>query len=299
FVSRHRGPGEHFHDRLYTDLAGKRPLERLLADVLAGRAPEPDRDRGEGPRPAWEIDVYTPRPNAPALEPYAAVRQFLDGRLDGEKVIATLEEADLVGMGGAAARTGKKWRDVRDAPGRTRYVICNADESEPGTFKDRELLLHAPHLVIEGMLLVGLTLKASRAYLYVRHEYPEQVETLRAAIGQARGQVPRALQAFPLEVFVSPGLYICGEESALIEVIEGKRAQPRNQPPDIRNNGLFDQPTLVNNVETLAWVPYLLLREPRDAFRKTPRRFFSLSGDVQRPGVFEVPSSCTLGQRID
>src|SRR5437588_11692480 len=102
-----------------------------------------------------------------------------------------------------------------------------------------------------------------------------------------------------MEVFTSPGLYICGEESALIEVIEGKRAQPRNQPPDIRNNGLFDQPTLVNNVETFAWVPALLLREPHGWFRDTPRRFFSVSGDVRRPGVFEVPWRCTLGRLVE
>jgi NADH:ubiquinone oxidoreductase subunit F (NADH-binding) len=302
-ASRHGGAGEHFHDYLYTGLGQTRNLQQLLTTLVSGQAPPaPDRDdREQGNHPAWRIDLYDPRHGA-APEPYAAVKRFLKGELTGEAVIKQLEDADLVGMGGAAARTGKKWRDVRDARGEERYLICNADESEPGTFKDRELLLHAPHLIVEGMLLAGLTLGAqrrtTRGYIYIRHEYGGQIKACKEAIERARLIVPEAVALCPLEVFVSPGLYICGEESALIEVIEGKRAQPRNQPPDIRNNGLFDQPTLVNNVETYAWVPSLILREPKDWYLKEPLRFFSLSGDVKRPGVYEASFRTTLKQLI-
>jgi hypothetical protein len=153
------------------------------------------------------------------------------------------------------------------------------------------------------MLLAGLVLGAkerpTRGYIYIRHEYTEQIGACRVAIERARRLVPEALELCPLEVFVSPGLYICGEESALIEAIEGKRAQPRNQPPDIRNNGLWDEPTLVNNVETFAWVPSILMREPHDWYKKEPLRFFSISGDVKNPGVFEVSFRTTLGQIIE
>ncbi len=328
FVSRHAESGPHFHAHLYTELGTQRDLKQLLTGIIAGKVPPPDRDnRDASKRPLWKIDLYDTRHgNVP--EPYAAVKRFLKGwpisdrvrklfhegklkpsfsstppYLSSESVIDRLEDADLVGMGGAAARTGKKWRDVRDARGEKRYIICNADESEPGTFKDRELLLHAPHLIVEGMLLAGLVMGAqdrpTRGYIYIRHEYHEQIGACRVAIELAKRLVPEAMKLCPLEVFVSPGLYICGEESALIEVIENKRAQPRNQPPDIRNNGLHDQPTLVNNVETFAWVPSILLREPHDWYKSEPLRFFSLSGDVQNPGVYEVSFRSTLGQLVE
>jgi NADH:ubiquinone oxidoreductase subunit F (NADH-binding) len=299
FVSKHGGSGAHFHDHLYTGLGQSRDLAALLRDLLAGKpAPHPDHDRrdGQGP-PQWRIDPYDKRHgNAP--EPYAAVKRLLKGELTGDQIIAALKNAGLVGMGGAAARTFNKWQEVRDARGDTRYVICNADESEPGTFKDREIQLHTAHLIVEGMLLAGLTVGASRGYIYTRHEYHEQIEACWEAIRKAREIVPEALEKCDMEVFTSPGLYICGEESALIEVIEGKRAQPRNQPPTIRENGLFDQPTLVNNVETFAWVPSILLSQPADWYKNEPMRFFSISGDVAKPGVFEVPFRCTLGELI-
>ncbi len=301
--------GSNFHDHLYTELGGgKNSLPELIEKTLLGQAPPPDRDL-QGDSPHWEINVYDRREGT-NVEPYAAIKRMLREELSGPQVIKHLEEADLIGMGGAAARTAKKWQDVTNASGEKRYIICNADESEPGTFKDREILLHAPHLIVEGMLVAALTLGApkreTRGYIYIRHEYFEQIQRVNAAIQQARQQVPEALEACPIEVFVSPGLYICGEESALIEVIEGKRAQPRNQPPDIRNNGLFDQPTLVNNVETFAWVPAILLSshgeketsKPAGWYGSEPRRFFSISGDVKRPGVYEVPFRTTLGDLI-
>ena len=304
-VSRHSHTSPSFHDYMYTGLTQTLKLQQLLESAISGhQLPAPDHDKHEkSAPPAWRIDLYDAR-HGTAPEPYTAVKRFLAGQLTAEMVIKQLEDADLVGMGGAAARTGKKWKDVRDARGDKRYLICNADESEPGTFKDRELLLNTPHLIVEGMLLAGLTLGAReremRGYIYIRHEYHEQIAACQAAIERARRIVPEAALALcPLEVFTSPGLYICGEESALIEVIEGKRAQPRNQPPDIRNNGLFDEPTLVNNVETYAWVPSIILREPHDWYKKEPMRFFSLSGDVKKPGVYEVSFRTTFGELIE
>jgi NADH:ubiquinone oxidoreductase subunit F (NADH-binding) len=288
-----------------------RDPKRLLDQLFAGQAPPPDHDRREGgERPLWQIDVYDDRHGA-GYGPYDAVRNCLQQR-DPEAILKALDAASLFGMGGAAARVGVKWRDVLKAHGDHKYVVCNGDESEPGTFKDRELLLHAPHLVIEGMLLAGLLLRAApgpadsapastdvSGYVYIRHEYGEQIEAVGKAIEEARKQVPEALTLCPLEVFVSPGAYICGEESALLEAIEGRRAQPRNSPPNIRTNGLFDKPTVVNNVETFAWVPAVMLREQGKWYAEQLLRFFSVSGDVQKPGVFESSVNCTLGELID
>jgi NADH:ubiquinone oxidoreductase subunit F (NADH-binding) len=293
----HEGNGGHHGEMLFCDLGSRHQLPALIHDALAGKQLQPDHDKRTDARPDWQIDVYGPSNPAPP-EPYAAVKKFLGGELDAAKVIKMVKEAGLMGMGGAAASTFRKWQEVRDARGETRYIICNADESEPGTFKDRELMLRTPHLLIEGMLLCGLTVGASRGYIYTRHEYPEQIAACNAEIKRAAAIVPEAMRRCPLETFTSPGLYICGEESALIEVIEGKRAQPRNQPPTIRENGLFDMPTVVNNVETYSWAPAILLRQ-EGWYRFNPLRFFSISGDVKRPGVYEVSFSTTLGELID
>ncbi|HEX5272839.1 MAG TPA: NADH-ubiquinone oxidoreductase-F iron-sulfur binding region domain-containing protein, partial [Gemmataceae bacterium] len=255
--------------------------------------------------PLWQLDVYDPRHGGTPPPPFEAVRRFMAARAEdetkaGKALVSALRDAGLFGMGGAAARTFKKWEDVAQQPGDEKYVVCNGDESEPGTFKDREIFLHAPHTVVEGMLLAGLLTGARRGYIYIRHEYHEQVETVERAIRDAEKAVPEAAAACRLEVFVSPGLYICGEESALIEVIEGHRAQPRNKPPNLAANGLFGKPTLVNNVETFAWVPAILLRPTDGAWAGgNAWRFFSVSGDVARPGVFEVPVTTTLGDLIN
>ena len=141
------------------------------------------------------------------------------------------------------------------------YVICNGDESEPSTFKDREILLRAPHLVVEGMVLGAMVVGASEGYVYIRHEYFNQIHAVEAeiqragALGILGSDVLGTGQSFDMKVFESPGGYICGEQSALIEAIEEHRAEPRNRPPVIEANGLFNQPTLLNNVETFAWVP--------------------------------------------
>jgi NADH:ubiquinone oxidoreductase subunit F (NADH-binding)/NADH:ubiquinone oxidoreductase subunit E len=251
----------------------------------------------------WNIDPYAGR------EDYAAVRSFAASP-DTEGLLEQLKIADLRGMGGAGVWAHQKWRDVRQARGDAKYCVVNADESEPGTFKDRELLLRTPQLVIEGLILAGLVTGAERGYIYIRHEYESAIEVVRAAITRAEALGvcgPNVLgtgRSFPVEVFVSPGGYICGEQSALIEAMEDHRAEPRNKPPMLETNGLYNKPTLVSNVETYAWVPSIMVHGGawyRDAGINGAKgmRFFSISGDVNRPGVYEVPCGITLQSLID
>jgi formate dehydrogenase beta subunit len=234
-----------------------------------------------------------------------------------EGLLNELEAASLRGMGGAGLPAARKWRDVRDAVRRARrnrtddraFIVVNGDESEPGTFKDRELLLRVPHLVIEGVILAGLVTDASQGFIYIRHEYAEQIEACRAEIRRAEqmgfcGEQAAMLgRPFPISVFVSPGGYICGEQSALIEAMSDRRGEPRNMPPTLETNGLEDLPTLVSNVETFAWTPYVYLHGGKAYASQgvnswQGRRLFSVSGDVKRPGVYEVPMGLTLRELI-
>jgi NADH:ubiquinone oxidoreductase subunit F (NADH-binding)/NADH:ubiquinone oxidoreductase subunit E len=280
-------------------------LVRIAGEHGAGRLRSGDLDVRHNPQIAtdWKIDVYRGEPK------YLGVKKFLE--LDeGDKLLAELKDADLRGMGGAGVPAVQKWTDVRRAKGTEKYIVCNADESEPTTFKDRELLLRTAHLVLEGVILAGLLTEATRGYIYIRHEYHEQIEAMRAAIRRAEdlGACGRRIfgteRSFPVEVFVSPGGYICGEQSALIEAMEDRRAQPRNKPPTLETNGLYDKPTLVSNVETFAWVPSIWLNGGA-WYRELGRpgckgaRFFSLCGDVAKPGVFEVPCGITLGELVN
>lgn len=267
-------------------------------------------------RGQWDMDVYDKEST------YDIIRAYVNDGGTPKGVLAALEHAGLLGMGGAGGRAYLKWSDVREAEGSEskKYIVCNADESEPGTFKDREILLLAPHLTIEGMILAGMIVGAREGYLYIRHEYPEQIEKCRKEIERAKslGALGRNIfgsrYQMELEVFPSPGGYICGEQTALIEAMEDKRAEPRNRPPELMTNGLHDQPTLLSNVETFAWVP-AILKDRGDWFASQGRRdtvlakgvetnmkgkrLFSISGDVRRPGVYEVPTGITLGELID
>jgi NADH:ubiquinone oxidoreductase subunit F (NADH-binding)/NADH:ubiquinone oxidoreductase subunit E len=326
-------------------------LRTIVAAHLDGHEVPPDPvDRSPEP---WRIDPYqspAPSRSAGALaetsaaarrpEAYGAVIGFAEklkqardpaGRKAvGQGLISELETSDLRGMGGAGRPAYSKWKEVRDEREHAdaTYVICNADESEPSTFKDREILLRAPHLVIEGMVLGALVVGAQQGYVYIRHEYFDQVEAVNAEIRRARDlgilgpDVLGTHQPFELEVFESPGGYICGEQSALIEAIEEHRAEPRNRPPAIEANGLYNQPTLLNNVETFAWVPAIVLnggawyreagvadspwyvskrkpdQRPEQWRRGKGLRFFSICGDVARPGVYEVPIGLTIGELI-
>jgi NADH:ubiquinone oxidoreductase subunit F (NADH-binding) len=213
-------------------------------------------------------------------------------------------------MGGAGFPTGRKWALVAAEPATPRTVVCNADESEPGTFKDREILRDLPHLVVEGMALAAHCIGAERGYVFIRHEYEAERRALEVAIEGARsaGALGRDCFGtgfdFDVDIFVSPGGYILGEETALLECMEDRRGEPRNKPPFPGHAGLHGQPTLINNVETFAHATAILNRGV-DWWRGLGRegfaghKFISVSGDVTRPGVVLVPFGSTLGELLE
>jgi NADH:ubiquinone oxidoreductase subunit F (NADH-binding)/NADH:ubiquinone oxidoreductase subunit E len=241
-------------------------------------------------------------------EPYGALRQVIASR-DWDGVIAQLKASGLSGLGGAGFPTGVKWEAVRKERGPEKYVVCNADESEPGTIKDRFIMRNLPNLVIEGMIIAGLVTGAQKGILYIRHEYQVQEKILHQEIercyqeGILGASVLDSGLTFELELFVSPGGYICGEESALIEAIEGKRAEPRNKPPFPVVQGVFNKPTALNNVETFANVPQILVRgvdwyKAQGVGGAAGLKFVGISGDVRKPGVFEIPMGLPMSEVI-
>jgi NADH-quinone oxidoreductase subunit F len=235
---------------------------------------------------------------------YQALRRALDA--GPAAVIREVAEAKLTGRGGAAFSAGVKWKAVAEAPVRPHYVVCNADESEPGTFKDRVLMEEDPFALIEAFTIAGFACGAEKGYIYIRGEYPEATERLDHAIRQARvrGLLGADIMArgvdFDIEIRRGGGAYICGEETALLNSIEGKRGEPRNKPPFPVQAGLFGKPTAVNNVETLLNVLPILKHGGQEyaasgAAASTGTRLFCLSGCVERPGVYEVPYGLKLG----
>jgi formate dehydrogenase len=222
----------------------------------------------------------------------------LEGR-DFKAVLDALKASTLRGLGGAGFPTGTKWELVRNSPGVQKYIVCNADESEPGTIKDRFIMECVPHLVIEGMIMAGLVTGATKGFIYIRHEYEEPREVLQEEIERCYRE--RVLGKnilgsgldFDLEIFVSPGGYICGEETALLEAMEGKRAEPRNKPPFPGTNGLWNAPTVINNVETFTFATAILVNGAewykKQGVNGVPGlKFVGISGDVVYPGVYEV-----------
>ncbi len=272
--------------------------EALIFSALGGselpKVPLPPRIKG------LEADPYKEG------EPYGVLRKLVESK-DFEGVIAQLKASGLAGLGGAGFPTGNKWEAVRKAPGDEKYVVCNADESEPGTIKDRFILEHVPHLVAEGMIIAGLVTGAKKGILYIRHEYEAQEHIFKEEIERCKEEgiigpkVCGSNFSFDLELFVSPGGYICGEETALIEAIEGHRAEPRNKPPFPVFEGLYHKPTALNNVETFANVP-LILAKGVDWYKAlgvggfAGLKFVGVSGDVNRPGVFLVPMGTPMSE---
>jgi formate dehydrogenase/NADH-quinone oxidoreductase subunit F len=252
----------------------------------------------------WANDPY-PAPD----DRYAALRAVLAGELDTGQVIAALKDSGLRGMGGAGFPAGRKWDLVAAQQAGPKYVICNADESEPGTFKDRDILATQPHLVLEGMLLGMLSVGAEEGWVFIRHEYGPEEQVIRREIERLRGtgligpDAGGSGKRLNVEVFTSPGGYILGEESALIECMEGHRGEPRNKPPFPGTYGLHGKPTLMNSVETFAHIPVIALRGA-DWWKAQGRpgmngdehhglKFFAVSGHVERPGVYCVPMGTT------
>ncbi len=221
------------------------------------------------------------------------------------EVIEQVKQAGLVGRGGAAFPTGLKLQGAASAPGEPKYIVCNADESEPGTFKDRVLLEEDPQRTIEGMLIAAYAIGAEKGFFYVRGEYPAAWQALNLALAEARqtGYIGEDILGsgfgFEIELRLGAGAYICGEETALFESIEGRRGFPRLKPPFPTTHGLFGQPTVINNVETLCNVPFIL-QHGAAAYRQVGTqqspgsKLFCLSGDVARPGLYEAPFGISL-----
>jgi len=239
---------------------------------------------------------------------YKALQRAFD--LGPEGVIQEVLASNLVGRGGAAFPTGRKWDAVAKASARPHYVICNADESEPGTFKDRILMESDPFAIIEGMTIAAYATASDHGFVYIRGEYPLAIESLKSAIVAARdaGLLGKDIRgsgfSFDIEVRRGAGAYICGEETALFNSIEGKRGEPRNKPPFPVHVGLFGKPTVINNVETLANIP-LVITNGGKAFAgtgtagSTGPKLFCVSGHVVNPGLYEVTFGCTLRELID
>jgi NADH-quinone oxidoreductase subunit F len=230
--------------------------------------------------------------------------------MNPEDVVSEIKTSGLVGRGGAAFPTGIKFEGAAKARADQKYVVCNADESEPGTFKDRVLLLDDPHCTLEGMAIAAYATGASRGYIYLRGEYPYILPVLENALMDARQanllgeNILDSHFSFDIEIRVGAGAYICGEETALFESIEGKRGFPRVKPPFPTTHGLFGKPTVINNVETLCNVP-LIISMGTDEYRrigteKSPGpKLFCVSGDVAKPGLYEVPFGVTLRELLD
>lgn len=239
-----------------------------------------------------------------SLEKYGEYAGLKKARtMTAEEVIAEVKASGLVGRGGAAFPTGVKWEGAAKAEGSPKYVICNADESEPGTFKDRVLMLDDPHRFIEGMCIAAYAIGAAKGYIYIRGEYPYIVPVLENALKEAR-QAGYVGDGFDIEIRVGAGAYICGEETALFESIEGKRGFPRIKPPFPTTHGVFGKPTVINNVETLCTVPLILAKGSAEyrklGTEKSPgSKLFCVSGDVERTGVYEVPFGVTLRELLE
>jgi NADH-quinone oxidoreductase subunit F len=219
-----------------------------------------------------------------------------------DDIIGEVKKSNLRGRGGAGFPTGMKWGFIPKQSTKPKYLVCNADESEPGTFKDRDIMRYTPHLLIEGMVIGGFAIGANAGYIYIRGEYVREAKLLQAAIDEAyeNGFLGKNIQGsgfdFDLTVHRGAGAYICGEETGLLNSLEGKRGEPRVKPPFPAQSGAFGGPTIVNNVETLAAVPFIVNRGG-EWFSKLGRleksggtRIFCVSGHVKKPGLYELPA---------
>jgi NADH-quinone oxidoreductase subunit F len=302
--------------------ASSNSIQSALRDAESGRLPpEPD---------ALDAKISIPQTGSPqlyllrrigkmnpsSLGDYCSLGGFEGLRraieMGPEKIVREVIDSRLLGRGGAAFPTGKKWEALllQRGSGRPLYVVCNADESEPGTFKDRVLMEGDPFAILEGMTIAALAVGAEKGFIYIRGEYPLAAERLSHAIkiGRAQGFLGRPILgssfSFEVEVRRGAGAYICGEETALFNSIEGYRGEPRNKPPFPTQAGLFHQPTVVNNVETLVNIPEIILKGGAAYSRigteqSTGHRLFCVSGHVRRPGVYEVDFGATLRNVID
>ena len=235
---------------------------------------------------------------------YAALRQTIES--SPENILNLITESKLAGRGGAGFPTGLKWKSVAEANGTPKTIVCNADEGEPGCFKDRAIMDHDPHALIEGMIIAAYSTGSNRGFIYLRYEYPETEEILQKAIDEAvenklLGKRILGVEGFDFDLQIrrGAGAYICGEEGSLLNSLEGKHPFPRNKPPFPVTHGFENLPTVVNNVETLASVPHIVRKGP-DWYKSlgmgehAGTKIISLSGDIERPGNYEVPFGLPL-----
>jgi NADH-quinone oxidoreductase subunit F len=251
---------------------------------------------------SWTLDVYE------QTDGYQALRRALE--MAPDEIIKLVKDSGLRGRGGAGFPTGMKWGFIPQGDGKPHYLVINADEGEPGTCKDAPLMMADPHSLVEGIVIAAYAVRANRAYVYLRGELVHCGRRLRAAVAEAyaAGYLGSNIlgSGFDLDLVVhsGAGAYICGEETALLDSLEGRRGQPRLRPPFPATHGLYASPTVVNNVETIASVPFLILGGV-DWFRSMGRerspgpKIFSLSGHVTRPGQYEAPMGTTLRELLD
>jgi len=314
--------------------AGESPRELVLAPATSSSIQSALHDAKSGRLPAeadtLDAKISVPQSASPQLRLLRRIGKINPSSLDDyrrsggyealrlalemgpARIVREVIHSRLLGRGGAAFPTGKKWEALllQRVSGRPHYVVCNADESEPGTFKDRVLMEGDPFAILEGMTIAALAVGAEKGFIYIRGEYPLAAERLAGAIKSARAQgflgesVLGSSIHFDVELRRGAGAYICGEETALFNSIEGYRGEPRNKPPFPTQAGLFHQPTVVNNIETLVNIPNIIL-EGGAAFARigtessSGTRLFCLSGHIVRPGVYELPFGATLRQVID
>jgi len=289
---------------------GVSDLRAHLADVRAsetcfhGRHINPQILAGLTSPDGWHLKDYEAR------DGYKALRRIIEEKLTPEQVIAEVKASALRGRGGAGFPTGLKWSFMpRQFPGQ-KFLVCNSDEGEPGTFKDRDILRYNPHIVIEGMTIAAYAMGITTGYNYIHGEIFETYQRFEAALEEARAagllgsNILGSDFSFQLHAFHGYGAYICGEETALLESLEGKKGQPRFKPPFPASFGLYGKPTTINNTETFAAVPWII-RNGGQAYLEAGKpnnggtKVFSISGDVERPGNYEIPLGTPFAKLLE
>ncbi|MES9845949.1 MAG: NADH-quinone oxidoreductase subunit NuoF [Candidatus Sedimenticola sp. PURPLELP] len=252
----------------------------------------------------WDIDQYR------SIGGYEMLKKIFTEGITPEQIIEEVKTSNLRGRGGAGFPTGLKWSFIsRNAPGQ-KYVVCNSDEGEPGTFKDRDILRYNPHQLVEGMIIAGYAIGATQGYNYIRGEFMEPAQRFQDAIDQAReaGFIGENILGsgfdFDLNVHLGGGAYVCGEETALLESIEGKKGQPRYKPPFPAHFGLYGRPTIINNTESLASIPMIMEKggqwfKDLGVENSGGTKLFSISGNINNPGVFEIPMGTPFSELLE
>lgn len=300
-------------------LVGSDMVERIVSEHIVGGAPVREWLTGKDYRNFLDKQVKVVLSDCGSIDPediesyivtggYEALRKVLTG-MGPDEAISLVSDSGLRGRGGAGFPTGTKWRFCRDVESDIKYIICNADEGDPGAFMDRSIIEGNPHVVIEGMAIGAYSIGSDAGYIYIRAEYPLAVERLEIAIGEARNRnllgdkILGTDFSFDIKLKLGAGAFVCGEETALIASIEGHRGMPRAKPPFPVHSGLWGRPTVINNVETLANVPYIVRKGAKwfssyGTAKSKGTKVFALTGKVLNSGLIEVPMGITLKEII-